>query len=218
MIALSVISLLLPRILNAVCAFDFLPSFPIPYSSNKSVPLPNMRYIVAISLLLQASMGLEQGNNMPDIVAPGRADRMFVKRAGTDFGKQTVNCKGGEGACNNACYYINCVVSVCQLTLFELELICVCGRPQPPVSRIQAESCTSGPPRATSWRKHTTDRHLGALLEAKALVASSPSARSSATRQQVRVNTIVMNGHLQCLSSYHSAIRTDWRQTVYAAW
>jgi len=177
-----------------------------------------MHYIVAISLLLQASMGLEQGNNMPDIIAPGRADRMFVKRAGTDFGKQTVNCKDGESACNNACYYINCVVSVCQPTLSKLELICVCGRPQPPVSRIQAESCTSGLPKATSWRKHTTDRHLGALLEATALVASSHSARSGASRQHLSMNTTVMNGHLQCLSSYHSTIRTDWHQIVYAAW
>jgi len=72
-----------------------------------------MHYIVAIALLLQASMGLEQGNNVPAIIAPGRADRMFVKRAGKDYGKQTISCIGGEGACNNACYYINCVVSVC---------------------------------------------------------------------------------------------------------
>ncbi|KAI4639129.1 uncharacterized protein J4E78_011017 [Alternaria triticimaculans] len=53
-----------------------------------------MHYIVAISLLLQVSMGLEQGNNMPDIVAPGRADRMFVKRAGKDYGKQTAPAAG----------------------------------------------------------------------------------------------------------------------------
>ncbi|KAM4060732.1 deoxyribonuclease NucA/NucB domain-containing protein [Hirsutella rhossiliensis] len=40
-------------------------------------------------------------------VAPGRANR-FQARAGTDFGILKFNCKGGESACNNACYYINC--------------------------------------------------------------------------------------------------------------
>ncbi|KAK7419199.1 hypothetical protein QQZ08_010967 [Neonectria magnoliae] len=38
---------------------------------------------------------------------PGRADRLFPRQA-RDFGTFTVNCKGAEGACNNACYYINC--------------------------------------------------------------------------------------------------------------
>lgn len=40
-------------------------------------------------------------------VAPGRANRLEA-RAGKDFGVLKFNCKGGEGACNNACYYINC--------------------------------------------------------------------------------------------------------------
>jgi hypothetical protein len=46
----------------------------------------------------------------PNILAPGRADRMFEKRAGKDFGTFEIDCKGGEGACNNACFYIRCIV------------------------------------------------------------------------------------------------------------
>jgi hypothetical protein len=40
-------------------------------------------------------------------VAPGRANRLQA-RAGADFGVLKFNCKGGESAYNNACYYINC--------------------------------------------------------------------------------------------------------------
>lgn len=49
--------------------------------------------------------------NTPNVLAPGRADRMFEKRAGKDFGTFEIDCKGGEGACNNACFYIRCIVS-----------------------------------------------------------------------------------------------------------
>ncbi|KAK2597376.1 hypothetical protein QQS21_006000 [Conoideocrella luteorostrata] len=44
-------------------------------------------------------------------VAPGRANRLQA-RAGQDFGILKFDCKGGEGACNNACYYINCQAPV----------------------------------------------------------------------------------------------------------
>lgn len=156
----------------------------IPFSSNKSVPWSNMRYILATTLLLQASMGLEQGNNVPAIVAPGRADRMFEKRAGKDFGTQKISCVGGEGACNNACYYINCVVSIGQLNDLHLELTRICGRPHTPTSQIQTGSCTSGRT-ATMARIKRTERPLAALLEALAPVVNSHLVRSSATRRQV---------------------------------
>ena len=177
-----------------------------------------MHYIVAIALLLQVSMGLEQRNNVPAIVAPGRADRMFEKRAGPNFGKQTISCVGGEGACNNACYYINCIVSTCQLNHSQLELTHVCGRLRVPIhqSKIQTGSCTSDP-EATVARTTRTDKPPAALLEAIAHVVNSHSVRSSATKQQVRLNTNVMSGHLHCPSNTHLAIRTDWHRTVYAA-
>jgi hypothetical protein len=72
-----------------------------------------MHYIVAITLLLQASMGLEQGNNVPAILAPRRAGRMLKKRAGEDFGLRKITCVSGGGVCNVTCYHINFVVSVC---------------------------------------------------------------------------------------------------------
>lgn len=43
--------------------------------------------------------------------APGRSDRMFYKRAAQDLGVWEPDCKGREAACNNACFYIRCMVS-----------------------------------------------------------------------------------------------------------
>jgi hypothetical protein len=41
-------------------------------------------------------------------IAPGRSNRMLVKRQGTDRGTFQIDCRGSESACNNACYYIRC--------------------------------------------------------------------------------------------------------------
>lgn len=70
-----------------------------------------MRHIFAVVFILQASHCLADGNNVGNYLAPGRADRIFAKRAPTDFGTFAVDCQGSEGACNNACYYIRCQAS-----------------------------------------------------------------------------------------------------------
>lgn len=35
--------------------------------------------------------------------------RSLVKRAGRDCGKFVMDCSKAQGACNNACYHVNCV-------------------------------------------------------------------------------------------------------------
>ena len=70
-----------------------------------------MLYILATVFVLQASFRLADENGVGNFIAPGRVDRMFAKRAPTDFGTFEVDCQGSEGACNNACYYIRCQVS-----------------------------------------------------------------------------------------------------------
>ena len=70
-----------------------------------------MLYTLVIVFVLQASFCLADENGVGNFIAPGRVDRMFAKRAPTDFGTFQVDCKGSEGACNNACYYIRCHVS-----------------------------------------------------------------------------------------------------------
>lgn len=69
-----------------------------------------MLYVWATVFVLQASLGLADDNGVANYLAPGRADRTFVKRAPTDFGTFSVDCRGSESACNNACYYIRCQV------------------------------------------------------------------------------------------------------------
>lgn len=69
-----------------------------------------MFYAWVAVVALQASLGLADENDMGNYLAPGRADRIFAKRAPNDFGTYQVDCRGSESACNNACYYINCHV------------------------------------------------------------------------------------------------------------
>jgi Deoxyribonuclease NucA/NucB len=76
----------------------------IPMSSQS----PKIAYIFAVTLLFHAFHGLAAGSDIGNFYAPGRADRMLHRRAGKDFGTFKVDCAGAEGACNNACYYINC--------------------------------------------------------------------------------------------------------------
>lgn len=70
-----------------------------------------MHYTLTCALLIQASLGLAE-STIGDFIAPGRADRIYHKRAPTDFGTFYPDCRGSESACNNACYYIRCQVSV----------------------------------------------------------------------------------------------------------
>jgi hypothetical protein len=60
--------------------------------------------ISALLFVIQAAFGATEGN------VPGRFDRMFHKRAPRDLGTWAPDCKGREAACNNACYYIRCMV------------------------------------------------------------------------------------------------------------
>ena len=69
-----------------------------------------MFHLWLTAFVLYAALGLADENDMGNYLAPGRADRRFVKRAPTDFGTFAVDCQGSEGACNNACYYIRCNV------------------------------------------------------------------------------------------------------------
>lgn len=70
-----------------------------------------MRYSSVSITLLCVSLCLADEESIGNYLAPGRADRLFYKRAPTDFGTYQVGCAGSEGACNNACYYIYCQVS-----------------------------------------------------------------------------------------------------------
>lgn len=70
-----------------------------------------MRYLLATALIVQAYLCLADESGIGNYHAPGRAERMFEKRAPKDFGTFKVDCKNSESACNNACYYIRCQVS-----------------------------------------------------------------------------------------------------------
>ena len=59
---------------------------------------------------LGVAFGAEDVPKIGDYHAPGRADRLFHKRAPRDLGPFEVDCKGSESACNNACFYIRCLV------------------------------------------------------------------------------------------------------------
>lgn len=83
-----------------------------------------MRYLLATATVLQAYLSLADDSGLGNYYAPGRAERMFEKRAGRDFGTFQVDCKNSESACNNACYYIRCQVYYdCGITV----LIKYCG-------------------------------------------------------------------------------------------
>jgi hypothetical protein len=69
-----------------------------------------MKLLTVIPLALQVSLVLAAEPWIGDFQAPGRADRLFHKRAPRDLGTFEVDCKGAEGACNNACFYIRCLV------------------------------------------------------------------------------------------------------------
>jgi hypothetical protein len=63
-----------------------------------------------LSFTLGVAFGTEDEPKIGDYHAPGRADRMFHKRAPRDLGTFSVDCKNAESACNNACFYIRCLV------------------------------------------------------------------------------------------------------------
>lgn len=68
--------------------------------------------LATLAFILQATLSSAEEPSLGNYYAPGRAERMFHKRAPTDFGTFKVDCQGSEGACNNACYYIRCQVSL----------------------------------------------------------------------------------------------------------
>ena len=43
--------------------------------------------------------------------APGLISRIMPRAPGRDCGSYTLDCKGAEGACNNACYHSNCIAN-----------------------------------------------------------------------------------------------------------
>lgn len=70
-----------------------------------------MKSVICTALLLQAwsASAYVDGAVAPGpFRAPGRLNRMMPRAAGRDCGSYTLDCKGAEGACNNACYHINC--------------------------------------------------------------------------------------------------------------
>ena len=70
-----------------------------------------MKYAICTAVFLQVWVAIahDDGPALPGpFRAPGRLDRMMPRLAGRDCGKYTLDCKGAEGACNNACYHINC--------------------------------------------------------------------------------------------------------------
>lgn len=75
--------------------------------------LVRMRTIFYIAFLHQCwSAFAHNGPAVPGpFRAPGRLDRMMPRQPGRDCGSYTLNCQGAEGACNNACYHINCNIN-----------------------------------------------------------------------------------------------------------
>lgn len=70
-----------------------------------------MKYAICIAVFLQAWSAIASHDDAAapgPFRAPGRLDRMMPRTAGRDCGRYTLNCQGAEGACNNACYHINC--------------------------------------------------------------------------------------------------------------
>lgn len=70
-----------------------------------------MKYAVCTAIFLQACIAIAQddGATVPGSSrAPSRLDRIMPRQASRDCGRYTLNCQGAEGACNNACYHINC--------------------------------------------------------------------------------------------------------------
>lgn len=63
-----------------------------------------------------ASGDVEDIPKIGDYHGPGRADRLFHKRAPRDLGTFQVDCRNSESACNNACFYIRCLVCSSQFT------------------------------------------------------------------------------------------------------
>ena len=72
---------------------------------------PTMKTAIRTAFVLQAWSALAhaEGAAVPGIIrAPGRLDRMMPRQVGRDCGSYTLNLQGAEGACNNACYHIDC--------------------------------------------------------------------------------------------------------------
>lgn len=70
-----------------------------------------MKVIVYAAFLVQgwSVFADNEGEALPrPFRAPGRLDRMMSRAPSRDCGTYTLNCAGAEGACNNACYHINC--------------------------------------------------------------------------------------------------------------
>lgn len=54
----------------------------------------------------------------PQPLKPTHA-RDLVRRAGRDCGKFICKCQGAEGACNNACFHINCVDKTTKTMVYD---------------------------------------------------------------------------------------------------
>ena len=70
-----------------------------------------MKTATCTAFLLQALMALAYNDSAAvseTFRAPGRMDRMMPRQSGRDCGSYTLDCQGAEGACNNACYHVNC--------------------------------------------------------------------------------------------------------------
>jgi hypothetical protein len=70
-----------------------------------------MFQFLALALLARTCVGSVEHEISANQLGPGRSDRMLQRRA-VDYGTFQVDCKGSENACNNACYYIRCLVRI----------------------------------------------------------------------------------------------------------
>lgn len=73
-----------------------------------------MKSAICTAFLLQAWSAIAHNDvaTLPDTSrTPSRLDRLMPRQAPRDCGRYTLNCAGAEGACNNACYHINCNIN-----------------------------------------------------------------------------------------------------------
>jgi hypothetical protein len=81
-------------------------SCPRSSTSNNMSPFVTFAFLAFVSITWAT-----EARSLTNYLGPGRADRMFQKRAPVDYGVFPVDCSNSESACNNACYYIRCLVS-----------------------------------------------------------------------------------------------------------
>jgi hypothetical protein len=129
---------------------------------------------------------------------PRRAGYLLEERAARDFGTLQVNCAGAEGACNNACFYINCQVA----SDLHSQHFDIANGTRPVKIRTLTSSCTLVRVKFRRRTRIASNRAAKAGTqggEVEASAVTSLSIRNGHFPTQRKCN--VTNGHLRCPGS-----------------